>query len=165
MAGRVLLKIVFLLVRRVLGLAVLAFRGDLAKDAGLLVLRHENAVLRRNVGRVRYEPADRMWFAALARLLPRRRWTDIFPVTPATLLAWHRKLAAKRYDTSRRRQPGRPPTVPSITRLAVRLAQENPLWGYRRIHGELTKLGVTVAQSTVWEILRPGSRPRKWCMG
>jgi len=150
----VLLKIVYLLVRRVLGLAVLAFRGDLAKDAELLVLRHENAVLRRNVGRVRYEPADRMWFAALARLLPRRRWTGIFPVTPATLLAWHRKLAAKRYDTSRRRKPGRPPTVPGITRLAVRLAQENPLWGYRRIHGELTKLGVTVAPSTVWEILR-----------
>ena len=67
-----------------------------------------------------------MWFAALARLLPRRCWTDIFPVTPATLLAWHRKLAAKRYDTSRRRKPGRPPTVPGITRLAVRLAQENP---------------------------------------
>ena len=75
-------------------------------------------------------------------------------MTPATLLAWHRKLAAKSYDTSRRRKPGRPPTVPSITRLAVRLAQENPLWGYRRIHGELTKLGVTVAPSTVWEILR-----------
>ena len=148
-----LLKIVYLLVRRVLGLAVLAFRGDLAKDAELLVLRHENAVLRRHAGRVRYEPADRVWFAALARLLPRRRWTDIFPVTPATLLAWHRKLAAKRYDTSRRRKPGRPPTVPGIARLAVRLAQENPLWGYRRIHGELTKLGVTVAPSTVWEIL------------
>jgi putative transposase len=128
LAGRVLLKIVYLLVRRVLSLAVLAFRSDLAKDAELLVLRHENAVLRRNAGRVRYEPADRMWFAALARLLPRRRWTDIFPVTPPTLLAWHRKLAAKRYDTSRRRKPGRPPTVPSITRLAVRLAQENPLW-------------------------------------
>ena len=109
---------------------------------------------RRNVGRVRYEPADRMWFAALARLLPRRRWTGIFPVTPATLLAWHRKLAAKRYGTSRRRKPGRPPTVPGITRLAVRLAQQNPLWGYRRIHGELTILGVTVAPSTVWQILR-----------
>ncbi len=118
-----------------------------------LVLRHENAVLRRHAGRVRYEPADRVWFAALARLLPRRRWTGVFPVTPATLLAWHRKLAAKRYDTSRRRKPGRPPTVPSIARLAVRLAKENPLWGYRRIHGELTKLGVTIAPSTVWEIL------------
>ena len=148
-----LLKIVYLLTCRVLGLAVLVFRGDRAKDAELLVLRHENAVLRRHAGRVRYEPADRVWFAALARLLPRRRWTEIFPVTPATLLAWHRKLAANKYDTSRRRKPGRPPTIPGIARLVVRLAKENPLWGYRRIHGELTKLGVTVAPSTVWEIL------------
>jgi len=149
-----LLKIVYLLTGRVLGLAVLVFRGDLAKDAELLVLRHENAVLRRHVGRVRYEPADRAWFAALARLVPRGRWAEVFPVTPATLLAWHHRLAAKKYDTSKRRKPGRPPTVPGIARLVVRLAKENPLWGHRRIHGELTKLGVTVAPSTVWEILR-----------
>ena len=102
-----LLKIVYLLTCRVLGLAVLVFRGDLAKDAELLVLRHENAVLRRHVGRVRYEPADRAWFAALARLVPRGRWAEVFPVTPATLLAWHRRLAAKKYDTSKRRKPGR----------------------------------------------------------
>jgi transposase InsO family protein len=150
----VLLRIVYLLTCRLLGLAVLVFRGDRAKDAELLVLRHENAGLRRHAGRIRYEPADRVWFAALARLLPRSRWTEIFPVTPATLLAWHRKLAASQYDTSRRRKPGRPPTIPSIARLVVRLAKENPLWGYRRIHGELIKLGVTVAPSTVWEILR-----------
>jgi putative transposase len=149
----VLLKIVYLLTCRVLGLAVLVFRGDRAKDAELLVLRHENAVLRRHAGRVRYEPGDRVWLAALARLLPRRRWAEIFPVTPATLLAWHRKLAGNKYDTSRRRKPGRPPTVPSIARLVVRLARENPLWGHRRIHGKLIKLGVTVAPSTVWEIL------------
>jgi hypothetical protein len=74
-------------------------------------------------------------------------------VTPATLLAWHRQLAASKYDTSKRRKPGRPPTVPSIARPVVRLAKENPP-GHRRIHGELTKLGVTVAPSTVWEILR-----------
>ena len=148
-----LLKVVYLLVRRVLGLAVLISRRDLAKDAELLVLRHENVVLRREAGRIRYEPADRLWFAALARLLPRRRWADVFPVTPATLLAWHRKLAANRYDASGRRKPGRPPTVPGIARLVVRLATENPLWGHRRIHGELAKLGVTVAPSTVWAIL------------
>src|SRR5258708_3425764 len=130
------------------------FGGDAAKEAELLVLRHESAVLRRYAGRVRYEPADRVWFAALARLRPCRRWTGIFPVTPATLLAWHRKLAARKYDTSSRRKPGRPPVVRSIARLVVRLARENPLWGYRQIHGELTKLGVTVAPSTVWEILR-----------
>ena len=116
-------------------------------------LRHENAVLRRHVARVRYEPADRAWLSALARLIPRRRWSEVFPVTPATLLAWHRKLAAKKYDTTKRRKPGRPPIVRSIARLAVRLARENPLWGYRRIHGELIKLGVTVAPSTVWQIL------------
>ncbi len=94
-----LLKIVYLLTCRVLGLADLVFRGDRAKAAELLVLRHENAVLRRQTGRIRYEPADRVWFAALARLLPRRRWTEIFPVTPATLLAWHRKLAATKPST------------------------------------------------------------------
>ena len=148
-----LLKIVYLLTCRVLSLAVLVFRGDLAKDAELLVLRHENAVLRRHAGRARYEPADRAWLAALARLIPRRRWAEVFPVTPATLLAWHRRLAARKYDTSKRRKPGRPPTVPGIARLVVRLARENPLWGHRRIHGELMKLGVTVAPSTVWEIL------------
>ena len=148
-----LLKIVYLLTCRVLSLAVLVFRGDLAKDAELLVLRHENAVLRRHAGRVRYEPADRAWFAALARLVPRRRWAEVFPVTPATLLAWHRRLAARKYDTSNSRKPGRPPTNPGIARLVVRLAKENPLWGHRRIHGELAKLGVMVAPSTVWEIL------------
>jgi putative transposase len=152
LAGRVLLKIVYLLIRRLLGLAVLVFRKDLAKDAELLVLRHENAVLRRHAGRVRYEPAGRVWFAALARLIPRRRWTDVFPVTPATLLAWHRRLAARKYETSNRRKPGRPPAFPGTARL-VRLAKENPRWGHRRIHGELTKLGIAVAPSTVWEIL------------
>ena len=148
-----LFKIVYLLVRRIRGLAVLISRSDLAKDAELLVLRHENAVLRRHACRVRYGPADRLWLAALARLIPRGRWAAIFPITPATLLAWHRRLVAGKYDTSKRRTPGRPPTGPGITRLVVRLAKENPLWGHRRIHGELTKLGVTVAPSTVWEIL------------
>ena len=103
---------------------------------------------------MRYDPADRAWFAALTRFIPRRRWAEIFPVTPATLLAWNRRLAARKYDTSRRRRPGRPATVRSIARLTIRLAHENPLWGYRRIHGELTKLGVSVAASTVYEILR-----------
>jgi putative transposase len=101
-----LLKIVYLLARRVLGLAVLVSRGDRAKDAELLVLRHENAVLRRHAGWVRYGPAGRVWFAALARLIPRRRWTAVFPVTPATLLVWHRKLVGNKYDTSKRRKPG-----------------------------------------------------------
>jgi putative transposase len=74
-------------------------------------------------------------------------------MTPATLLAWHRELAGRMYDTSGRRKPGRPPTVPGIARLVVRLAKENPLWGHRRIRGELAKLGITVAPSTVSQIL------------
>ena len=123
-----LLKIIYLLIRRLLGLAVLVFRKDLAKDAELLVLRHENAVLRHHAGRVRYERADRVWFAAPARLIPRRRWTDVFPVTPATLLAWHRRVVAREYETSNRRKPGHPPTFPGTARLVVRLAKENPLW-------------------------------------
>jgi len=105
------LKIVHLIVRRLPNLVVLVFREDGAKDAELLVLRHENAVLRRHVSQVRYEKADRVWFAALARLIPRTRRTEVFPVTPAALLAWHRKLAAKKYDTSRQRAPGRPHAV------------------------------------------------------
>jgi putative transposase len=139
-------------------LAIRAGRADVprgpAKDAELLVLRHENTVLRRNAGRIRYEPADRAWFTALAPFIPRRRWAGTFPVTPATLLARHRRLVARKDDTSTRRRAGRPQTVRSIARIAVRLARENLLWGYRRIHGELARLGVTVAPSTVYEILR-----------
>ena len=101
-----LLKIVYALTWRTLGLVVVLFRGDRAIAAEMLVFRHENAVLRRQAGRVRYEPADRVWFAAVARLVPRRRWAEVFPICPATLLAWHRRLAAKKYDTSRRCMPG-----------------------------------------------------------
>ena len=149
-------------------LAIRAGRADASRgpdeERRALVLRHENAVLRRQAGRVRYEPADRAWFAALAQFIPRRRWAEVFPVTLATLLAWHRKLAARKYDTSTRRQPGRPPTVPSIARIAVRLARENPLWGHRRIHGELTKLGATVApfdrlRDPAGRGRRPGATP------
>src|ERR1700678_2074461 len=99
------------------------------------------------------DPAPSPAVAVLAWFIPRRRCAEVFPVTPATLLAWHRRLAARKYDTSKRRRPGRPATVPGVARLVVRLAKENPLWGHRRIHGELMKLGVTVAPSTVWEIL------------
>jgi hypothetical protein len=260
LAGRVLLEIVYLLVCRVPGFAVLVFRRDLTKDAELLALQHENAVLRRQVKRIRYEPADRVWFTAPAQLIPRRRWAGVFPVTPATLLAWHRRLTARKYDTCKRRKPGRPPAVRSsvcpsavldhgrvfgwlvllgrsqaskdaeimmlrhevrvlrrqvarprpdwadrailaalarllpaalrgsrlvtpgallawhrrlITRkwtyprppgrpsasqeirdLVLRLAGENPAWGYRRVHGELTRLGQQVSEATVRRILR-----------
>jgi hypothetical protein len=80
---------------------LLLWRDVSTKEAELLVLRHENAVLHRQVPRVRYEPADRLWFATLSHLIPRRRWAQVFPVTPATLLAWHRKLVARKWDYNR----------------------------------------------------------------
>jgi putative transposase len=85
---------VYLLVRCLLGCLMVLARRAASKDAELLVLRHENAVLRRQISRVGYQPADRLWLAALSRLIPRRRWAPAFAVTPATLLAWHRRLAA-----------------------------------------------------------------------
>ena len=107
----VIFSVGYLLARCLLScLAVLA-RGEVPKDAELLVLRHENAVLRRQVTRVRYQPADRLWLAALSKLIPRRRWGEVFAVTPATLLAWYRRLVSRKWDYTSRRNPGRPPTA------------------------------------------------------
>jgi len=93
----------------------------LARDAELLVLRHENAVLRRQLaGPVRYEPADRFWFAAPSALIPLRHWREVFPVAPGTLLAWHRRFIAVKWDYTARRRTGRPPTPAGI--------RENPRW-------------------------------------
>jgi transposase len=143
----------YLLVRCLLdGLMVLA-RREVSKDAELLVLRHENAVLRRQISRVRYQPADRLWLSALSRLIPRRRWGEVFAVTPATLLAWHRRLAARKWDYTNRRPPGRPPTAAAIRKLVIRMATDNPAWGHRRVQGELARLGHPIAASTVWQIL------------
>jgi len=97
-------SVVYLLVRRLLGCLMVLARGEVSKDAGLLVLRHQNAVLRRQIGWVRYQPGDRLWLAALSWLIPRRRWGEVFAVTPATLLAWRRRLVAGKWDyTSRLR--------------------------------------------------------------
>ena len=145
-----LLKIVYVLTCRILGVIVVLIRSDQQMAAEVLVLRHENAVLRRQAGRVRYEPADRAWFAALARIVSRRRWIEVFPRHARHAAAWHRRLAAGKYDTGGRRRPGRPSATPGIKQLVLRLARENPLWGHRRIQGEL---GIAVAPSTVWEIL------------
>ena len=148
-----ILSVVYLLVRRLLGCLVVLARREVSKDAELLVLRHENAVLRRQTGRVRYQPGDRMWLAALSRLIPRRRWGEVFMVTPATLLAWHRRLAARKWDYTSRRRPGRPSTPAAIRKLVIRIATDNPTWGHRRVQGELVKLGHPIASSTVWQIL------------
>ena len=141
-------------------LAVLA-RREVSKDAELLVLRHENAVLRRQISRVRYRAADRLWLAALSKLIPRRRWGEVFAVTPATLLAWHRRLVARKWDYTSRRRPGRPPTAAAIRKLVIGIATDNPVWGHRPVQGELVRLGHQIAASTVWQILLPhGSAAR-----
>ncbi|MFJ5725627.1 integrase core domain-containing protein [Streptomyces sp. NPDC093149] len=150
-----IISILYRATRALLSVPAVLLRRDPAKDAELLVLRHENAVLRRQLaGPVRYEPADRFWLAALSSLILRRHWKRVFPVAPATLLAWHRRLIAKRWDYShRRRRTGRPPTAAALKKLVLRLARENPQWGHRRIHGELARLGHALAPSTVWQIL------------
>jgi hypothetical protein len=101
-------------IRLVLSAMTVLVRGDVSKDAELLVLRHENAVLRRQVKRVRYEPADRMWLAVLARFIPRRRWAQVFGITPDTLLRWHRRLIARRWTYPSHTRAGRPRTRASI---------------------------------------------------
>ena len=148
-----LLSILYQLVRCLLDLTAVLMRRDLGKDAELLVLRHENAVLRRQVARIRYRPADRIWLAALSRLLSRRRWAEVFSVTPATILAWHRRLVSRKWDYTARRRPGRPPTAAAIKELVIRMAAENPTWGHRRVQGKLVRLGHRIAASTVWQIL------------
>jgi transposase len=150
----VLLSLVYRLLRCLFGLLAVLVRSDLSKDAELLVLRHENQVLRRQLsGRLRWDHADRVWLAALSRLVSRCRWPEVFPVTPATILRWHRDLVARKWDYTSRRRPGRPSTGTSVKALVVRMAQENPAWGHRRIQGELARLGHAIAASTVWEIL------------
>jgi hypothetical protein len=150
----VIISVVYRLVRCLLGCLTVLARDGVSKDAGLLVLRHENAVLRRQAGRVRYEPGERLWLTALSRLVPRRRRGEAFPVTPATLLAWHRRLVARKRDcTSRRRRPGRPSTATAIGKLVIRIAKENPTWGHRRVQGELVRPGHPIAASTAWQIL------------
>ncbi|MDX2590640.1 integrase core domain-containing protein [Streptomyces sp. WI04-05B] len=150
-----IVSLVYRVVRKLLAVPAVLLRRDMAKDAELLVLRHENAVPRRQLSApVRYEPADRLWFAALSSLIPRRRWAQVLPVTPATLLAWHRRLIARKWDYSKRRtRSGRPSTARAVKALVVRLAKENPRWGCRRIQGELARLGHLVGSTTVWEIL------------
>jgi transposase len=150
----VLLSLLYRLVRCLPGLLAQLVRSDLSKDVELLVLRHENQVLRRQLsGRLRWDHADRLWLTALSRLVTRRRWAEIFPVTPATILRWHRSLVARKWDRVNRRRPGRPSTGAPVKALIVRMARENPAWGHRRIQGELARLGHTIAASTVREIL------------
>lgn len=131
---------------------------DREKDVEILALRHQLTVLQRQLGnqRPRLRPEDRALLAALLAPLSRMALRRLrLLVSPDTVLRWHRDLLKHRHArASEHRRPGRPRTIASIRRLVVRLATENPSWGYRRIHGELVLLGIAIAASTVWEILK-----------
>jgi transposase len=155
-AGRsrgVVLSFAYWSLRRLLQLVVLRCRSEREKEIEILLLRHQLRVLERQVARPALTPADRALLAAFSRVLPRQAWTRSLFVTPGTLLRWHRELAARRWTYPHRR-PGRPATSAEIRGVVVRLARENPTWGYRRIQGELVGLGVKLAASTVWAILK-----------
>jgi transposase InsO family protein len=141
----------YLVLRRLLQLAVLRFRSDEFKELEIVVLRHELAVLRRQCDRPELSAPDRVFLAAASRLLPRASWRSFF-VTPTTLLRWHRRLVARRWTYPGR--VGRPPIGGEIHELVLRLARENPRWGYQRIAGELSGLGLTVSATTVRNLLR-----------
>jgi putative transposase len=143
---------VYLALRRSLELVMHCFGSAEAKEIEILVLRQELVVLRRQHPRPRLEPTDRALLAALSRLLPRTRWS-IFLVRPETLLRWHRRMVARRW-TYPSTSEGRPPISDEVQQLVVRLARENPRWGYQRIHGELLRLGVWVSASSIRRVLR-----------
>jgi putative transposase len=153
---------VYLALGRLLELIVLCWRSTDAKEVEILVLRHQLAILRRQHPRPRLRPKDRALLAALSRLLPRPRWS-IFMVRPETLLRWHRRMVGRRW-TYPAQGRGRPSLPQQVQTLIVRLATENPRWGYQRIRGELLRLGCQVSASSIARVLRanglqPAPRP------
>jgi len=145
-------SLVYLALKRLIELVLLCFRSSDAKEVEILVLRHELDILRRQQPRPRMEPRDRAWLSLLSRLLPRERWSAFF-VRPETLLGWHRRMV-RRHWTYPNTASGRPPVADDIQALIVRLAVENPRWGYQRIKGGLAGLGYYLSASSVRRVQR-----------
>jgi putative transposase len=162
------LKLIFLVVIRVVSLLGLSRREWWWKDAEILMLRHQLAVAQREQPRAhsRLTWPDRAWLTLLAGTVPVERLAAMrLIVTPGTILRWHRDIVRRRWTrVSCRGRSGRPVTHRKVRSVVLRLARENESWGYRRIHGELAGLGIIVAPSTVWQILKdagdqPGAAP------
>ena len=144
------LKLIFLIISRTVSLLRLSRRESWWKDAEILMLRHQLSVALREQPRAhsRLTWPDRAWLALLAGTLPIDRLAAMrLIVTPGTVLRWHRDILRRRW--ARRSRPGRPAVRRNVQSVVLRLARENESWGYRRIHGELAGLGITVAASTV----------------
>ncbi len=150
-------SLLYLLFRRALTVAALRLRSCEFKELEIVVLRHELGILRRQVSRPRLEEPDRVFLAAASRLLGRASRPSFF-VRPDTLLGWHRQLVRRRW-TYTGRGPGRPPVSEETCEFVLRLARENPGWGYQRIVGELAGVGVQVSATTVAKILRQAGEP------
>jgi len=152
------LSFLYLMTLRLVGILLGRLQSEHAKDVEIAVLRHQLDVLRRQVKRPAFHPADRALLALLSSALPRKRWS-IFLVTPDTILQWHRRLVTRKW-TQPRRRGGRPTLAEHIVALILRLARENPRWGDRRIQGELKKLGIQVSATTIRTVLlQNGLRP------
>ncbi len=148
------LRFSYLAVLRVFGWLALLVLSDRAKDAEILLRRHQVAVLQRQTGTPKLSWADRAILSALARLLPRSHLRHLrLIISPRTLLCWHADLVRRRWAYPRP-TPGRPCTAHAIRALVLEMARDNPAWGYRRIQGELTGLGHQAAPSTVGQILK-----------
>jgi putative transposase len=158
----VLTSLLYVVLRRLLRVLAPSNRLDEATEVEILVLRHQVAVLRRQVKRPVYRMRDRALLAAASRMLPRERWSA-FLVRPETLLRWHKGLVARKWTRPNRR-PGRPALDPQVKRLILRMARENPRWGYMRIKGELQGLGIRVSATAIAMLLRShgvGPAPRR----
>jgi putative transposase len=149
-----ILSLIYLLLRRMVG-SWSSPTSEASKDVEIAVLRHQLKVLRRQVGRPSFRPIDRAFLSAASRLLSRERLAS-FLVTPQTLLRWHRELVRRKWTYRSTKKPGRPAVDPEIRDLVLRLARENPRWGYMRIQGELRRLGVRVGATTVRRVIAAG---------